>query len=181
MMYSDLLNLDFRTVKPAQGQGMLGMQTLPMQTAGKLNLGFGSPSSLLGANPLGLSPAANTSGLMGFLNNNAKGKSEGLMNFLNTNDQGKSGGLMGFLNSNAKGISTGTGLLTGLLGGYLGMKQLGLAKQQFQFEKDAFNRQYAAQRTTLNAEMRDRQQARVTARPWAAQAVEDYMKQNEVK
>lgn len=151
-MSGDLLNLDFRAVKPAQGQGMLGIQALPMQTTGKLNLDFGSPSSLLGTNPLGLSPTPT-----------------------------KTSGLMGFLNTNAKGLTAGTNLLTGLLGGYLGMKQLGLAKKQYEFEKDAFNRQYAAQRTTLNAEMRDRQQARVTARPWAAQAVEDYMKQNEVK
>jgi hypothetical protein len=163
MMYSDLLNLDFRTVKPAQGQSMLGIQALPMQTTGKLNLGFGSPSSLLGDNPLGLSPTPT-------------------LDFFNVKpDVDKSGGLMGFLNNNAKGISAGTGLLTGLLGGYLGMKQLGLAKKQYEFEKDAFNKQYAAQRTILNADMRDRQQARVTARPWAAQAVKDYMKQNEVK
>lgn len=160
---SDLLNLDFRTVKPAQGQRMLGIQALPMQTTGQLNLGFGSPSSLLGTNPLGLSPTPT-------------------LDFLQVNPaSGKSGGLMNFLNTNATGISAGTGLLTGLLGGYLGTKQLSLAKKQYEFEKDAFNRQYAAQRTTLNAEMRDRQQARVTARPWAAQAVEDYMKQNEVK
>lgn len=163
MMSSDLLNLDFRTVKPVQGQRMLGMQTLPMQTTGQLNLGSGSPSSLLGDNPLGLSPTPT-------------------LDFFNVNPAvAKSGGLMGFLNKNAQGISAGTDLLTGLLGGYLGVKQLGLAKKQYEFEKDAFNRQYAAQRTTLNAEMRDRQQARVTARPWAAQAVEDYMKQNEVK
>lgn len=163
MMYSDLLNLDFRTAKPVQGQGMLGMQTLPLQTAGQLNLGFGSPSSLLGDNPLGLSPTPT-------------------LDFFNENPAvDKSGGLMGFLNKNAQGISAGTGLLTGLLGGYLGMKKLGLAKKQYEFEKDAFNKQYAAQRTILNADMRDRQQARVTARPWAAQSVEDYMKQNEVK
>lgn len=174
MMSDDLLNLDFRTVKPAQGQRMLGIQALPMQTTGRLNLGFGSPSSLLGDNPLGLLPAPT----LDFPQvNPASGKSGGLMNFLNTHAKG----MMNFLNTNAKGISAGTGLLTGLLGGYLGTKQLSLANKQYEFEKDAFNRQYAAQRTTLNAEMRDRQQARVTARPWAAQAVEDYMKQNEVK
>lgn len=162
-MSSDLLNLDFRTVKPVQGQSMLGIQALPMQTTGQLNLGFGSPSSLLGDNPLGLSPTPT-------------------LDFFNVKPPvDKSGGLMGFLNNNAQGISAGTGLLTGLLGGYLGMKQLGLAKKQYEFEKDAFNKQYAAQRTILNADMRDRQQARVTARPWAAQSVEDYMKQNEVK
>ena len=162
-MSSDLLNLDFRTVKPVQGQSMLGIQALPMQTTGRLNLSFDSPNRPLGDNPLGLSPTPT-------------------LDFFNVNpDVDKSGGLMGFLNNNAKGITAGTNLLTGLLGGYLGMKQLGLAKKQYEFEKDAFNKQYAAQRTILNADMRDRQQARVTARPWAAQSVEDYMKQNEVK
>ena len=163
-MSSDLSNsdFDFGAVNPAKGQRILGMQSVLTKPSRYLNLGFGDSSSLLGDNPLGLLPTPT-------------------LDFSQVNPAAKSGGLMGFLNNNAQGISAGTGLLTGLLGGYLGMKQLGLAKQQFAFEKDAFNRQYAAQRTTLNAEMRDRQQARVTARPWAAQAVEDYMKQNEVK
>lgn len=162
-MSSDLLNLDFQTVKPVQGQRILGMQSVLTKPSRYLNLSFDSPSSLLGTNPLGLSPTPT-------------------LDFSNVNSAvDKSGGLMGFLNNNAQGISAGTGLLTGLLGGYLGMKQLGLAKKQYEFEKDAFNKQYAAQRTILNADMRDRQQARVTARPWAAQSVEDYMKQNEVK
>lgn len=162
MSDENLLNLDFRAVNPAQGQRILGMQSSLTKPSRYLNLGFGSPSSLLGDNPLGLLPAPT-------------------LDFLQANTADKSGGLMNFLNTNAQGIWAGTELLTGLLGGYLGIKQLGLAKKQYEFEKDAFNRQYAAQRTTLNAEMRDRQQARVTARPWAAQSVEDYMRQNEVK
>lgn len=163
MSYENLLNLDFGAVNPAQGQRILGMQSLLTKPSRQLNLGFGSPSSLLGDNPLGLLPAPT-------------------LDFPQVNPaSGKSGGLMNFLNNNAKGLTAGTRVLTGLLGGYLGIKQLGLAKKQYEFEKDAFNRQYAAQRTTLNAEMRDRQQARVTARPWAAQSVEDYMRQNEVK
>ena len=173
MSYENLLNLDFRAVNPAQGQRILGMQSSLTKPSRYLNLGFGSPSSLLGDNPLGLLPTPT----LDF----SEVTPASTLDFSEVNPAAKSGGLMSFLNNNAKGITAGTGLLTGLLGGYLGTKQLSLAKKQYEFEKDAFNRQYAAQRTTLNAEMRDRQQARVTARPWAAQAVEDYMKQNEVK
>lgn len=43
---------------------------------------------------------------------------------------------------------------------YLGLKQLGLMKDNLAFQKDAFSKQFEAQRTTTNTELRDRQNAR---------------------
>lgn len=70
------------------------------------------------------------------------------------------------------------GLLQGLGNAYMGMKQYGLAKDQLQFSKDAFNKNYAAQAKMTNASLMDRQRARVASNPGAYQSVGDYMAQN---
>ena len=72
----------------------------------------------------------------------------------------------------------GMGIAQGLLSGLLGMKQYGLAKDQLAFSKEAFNKNYAAQKTMTNSNMADRQAARVASNPTAYQSVGDYMKQN---
>lgn len=46
-------------------------------------------------------------------------------------------------------------------GAWMGMKQYGMAKDQLKFQKDAFNKNYAAQKQTLNSQLEDRQRARV--------------------
>ena len=73
------------------------------------------------------------------------------------------------------------GLLQGLGSAYMGMQQYGLAKDQLQFSKDSFNKNYAAQKSMTNATMEDRQRARVASNPGAYQSVGDYMAQNGIK
>lgn len=51
-----------------------------------------------------------------------------------------------------------------------------LAKEQFNFTKDSFNRNYEAQAKTTNAALADRQATRVARDPSAYASVEDYMK-----
>lgn len=70
---------------------------------------------------------------------------------------------------------------TGLLQGYIGMKQLGLAEEQFDESKDQFNLNYDAQRSSTNAQLRDRQKARVAANSGAYQSVDEYMNENRIK
>jgi hypothetical protein len=68
------------------------------------------------------------------------------------------------------------------LGGlYLGMQQYNLAKESLANSKAQFERNYAAQRTTTNAALEDRQRARVASNAGAYQSVGDYMAQNGVK
>ena len=86
----------------------------------------------------------------------------------------------------ASGIShngvAGTALdaASALMNGYLGMQNYGLAKDQFNFQKDAFNKNWAAQSKLTNASLSDRQAARVASNPTAYQSVSDYMKANGV-
>ena len=63
----------------------------------------------------------------------------------------------------------------GLLDGYLGMKQFGLAKDQFKFQKNAFNKNFEAQQKTTNSQLEDRQNARNAVNPGAHQSTAEYM------
>ena len=71
--------------------------------------------------------------------------------------------------------------LTSIANGYLGMKQLGLAQDQFNFQKDAFNKNWAAKKATTNSALEDRQRARVASNSGAYQSVGDYMNQYGIK
>lgn len=72
------------------------------------------------------------------------------------------------------------GGLQGLGSLYMGMKQYGLAKDQLGFQKDAFSKNYEAQKMATNTQLEDRQRARVASNSGAYQSVGDYMKQNGV-
>ncbi len=66
--------------------------------------------------------------------------------------------------------------------GFLGMQQYGLAKDTLQQQKDQFNANYNNQKTLTNAQLTDRQTARVAAgAPGAYQSVGSYMAQNGIK
>lgn len=78
-------------------------------------------------------------------------------------------------------LGTGSGILQGLGSAYMGMKQYGLAKDQLQFSKDAFNKNYAAQAKMTNSMLEDRQRARMASNPGAYQSVGDYMAKNGIK
>ena len=71
--------------------------------------------------------------------------------------------------------------LTSISNGYLAMKQLGLAQDQFNFQKDAFNKNWAAKKATTNSALEDRQRARVASNSGAYQSVGDYMNQYGIK
>ena len=64
---------------------------------------------------------------------------------------------------------------------YMGMQQYNLAKDTLANNKAQFERNFAAQKTTTNASLEDRQRARVASNPGAYQSVGDYMNQNGVR
>lgn len=70
---------------------------------------------------------------------------------------------------------------SGLFNAYMGMKQYGLFKDQLNFQKNSFERNFAAQRDSVNTQLEDRQKARVAANPGAYQSVGDYMAANRMK
>lgn len=77
--------------------------------------------------------------------------------------------------------TTALGAAQGLGNLYMGMQQYGLAKKALQQSKDQFEKNYAAQRTTTNASLEDRQRARVASNPGAYQSVGDYMNQHGIR
>ena len=62
-------------------------------------------------------------------------------------------------------LGAGMGILQGLGNAYMGMQQYGLARDQLQFSKDAFNKNYGAQKITTNNQIRSRNFARNAANP----------------
>ena len=70
------------------------------------------------------------------------------------------------------------GAAAGLGNLWMGMQNYGLAKDQLDFQKDAYTKNYAAQAKTTNASLEDRQRARVAANPAAYVSVSDYMAKN---
>lgn len=73
------------------------------------------------------------------------------------------------------------GGLSALSNSYMGMKQYGLAKEQFAESKRQYNQNYAAQRTLTNSQLEDRQRARVASNAGAYESVGSYMNRNGVK
>lgn len=69
---------------------------------------------------------------------------------------------------------------TGLMQGFMGLKQYGLAKDQFKEGKSQFAANYENQRRLTNAELRDRQARRVAENPNAT-PVDQYMQKNSIK
>lgn len=57
------------------------------------------------------------------------------------------------------------GALQGLGSAYMGMKQYGLAKDQLAFSKDAFNKNYALQKSTMQGRIDGKARARYAADP----------------
>ena len=72
------------------------------------------------------------------------------------------------------------GAAQGIFNGWLGMQQLGHARNQLNEGKQQFALNYDAQRTTTNAQLEDRQRARVASGS-GYQSVGDYMAQNGIK
>jgi len=64
---------------------------------------------------------------------------------------------------------------TGLLNAYTGMQQLGLYKDQLNFQKDAFYKNWDANKSTVNSQLEDRQRARVASNSGAYESVSSYL------
>lgn len=72
------------------------------------------------------------------------------------------------------------GALQGIGGAYMGMKQYGLAKDALQQSQSQFNKNYNAQRQSMNTQLEDRQAARVAASGGTAESVDSYMARNRI-
>lgn len=72
------------------------------------------------------------------------------------------------------------GALNGIGGAYMGMKQYGLAKDALAQSQAQFNKNYNAQRQSMNTQLEDRQRARVAATDGRAESVESYMNRNRI-
>ena len=88
-------------------------------------------------------------------------------------------GLLGGESGQALGNAFGIG--SQLFGAWGGMKQLDLAKKQFNLQKDLMTKNYNAQRGLTNTRLKDRQNARNAADKDFYQDTGSYMKENEVK
>ena len=77
-------------------------------------------------------------------------------------------------------LDYGISAVSGLGNLWMGMKNYGLAKDQLAFQKDAYAKNYAAQKQITNASLEDRQRARVAANPAAYASVSDYMAKNRI-
>ena len=94
------------------------------------------------------------------------------------------GGLFdGFLGKNGQQGwgNLALGALNGIGGAYMGMKQYGLAKDALAQSQNQFNKNYNAQRQTMNTQLEDRQRARVAATDGRAESVDSYMERNRIK
>lgn len=73
------------------------------------------------------------------------------------------------------------GALQGIGGAYMGMKQYGLAKDALAQSQAQFDKNYNAQRQSINTQLEDRQRARVAATDGRAESVDSYMERNRIK
>ncbi|HVH91550.1 MAG TPA: hypothetical protein VM783_09205 [Candidatus Acidoferrum sp.] len=73
------------------------------------------------------------------------------------------------------------GAASGLANSYFGMQQLKLARDTLNANKEQFRLNFDASKNTTNAQLQDRQRARVASNPGAYQSVGDYMNQYGIK
>ena len=88
-------------------------------------------------------------------------------------------GLPGTLTNSLSGLQIGQlglGAANGLLNGYLGFQNLGLAKNQARQAQQNWDKQWSANVKNTNAALSDRQTARVASNPNAYESVDSYMK-----
>lgn len=74
----------------------------------------------------------------------------------------------------------GLGAVNSLLGGYLGMKQYGVAKKQLAFQQDAFNKNYEAQRSSYNRDIESRARDIASRERLGDDYVNDYVKKHSI-
>jgi len=178
MIQPQRMNLNF-------GGGVASPYT---NTTRALNLDFGNPGSamsFMGNMNGGASPSFGGLDQTGLVGVNAPGMTpvqmggmeQSLANFEGANAGGEG---MDFLGAGGWGNLALGGLQAGM-GAFMGLKQLDLAKDQLRFQKEAFNKNYGAQRQTTNTNLEDRQRRRHYENPEFYQDTSTYMQKNGVK
>ena len=79
-------------------------------------------------------------------------------------------------------LKTGVDVVGGIGNLYLGMKQYGLAKDQFAENKRQYNQNFEVQKNLTNSQLEDRQRGRLAAQPNAGNpSLSEYMSKYGVK
>ena len=78
-------------------------------------------------------------------------------------------------------INTGVGLFNSALGAISAYKALKLGKENLNFQKESFAKNFEASKNTTNAQLENAQRVRVSADPTNAMSVADYMAKYGVK
>lgn len=78
-------------------------------------------------------------------------------------------------------ISAGVGVFNAALGAISAYKALKLGKENLNFQKESFAKNFEASKNTTNAQLENAQRVRVSADPTSAMSVADYMAKYGVK
>lgn len=135
--------------------------------------GTGTASKALG-NVLGINSTLKTMQKVGAAADAAKGFTPTFMQKLTGYYDPKTG-------MTVQGVGQlGLGAVDALLGGYLGMKQYGMAKKQLAFQQDAFNKNYEAQRSSYNRDIESRARDMASRDRLGDDFVNDYVKKHSI-
>lgn len=156
------------------GNGLSGMSYgsgAPQSLVSSIGVGAGGP--VVGAEPAAGQGLANLfTSLFGGGNN---GSSNGL--FSSTS---MFGGVAPNGTASGGWVSPLASIAQTAFGAIQGNKQMQLAEDRFDESRRQFDANYAAQRTTTNSQLEDRQRARVASNPGAYESVSSYMSRNQV-
>mgnify|MGYP003498412589 CR=1 FL=1 len=78
-------------------------------------------------------------------------------------------------------ITGGVGIANALANAYFGWKNLGLAKDQFNFQKESWNKNFANQVTTTNNQLEEQARRRYISSPTTNITPEEYMAKHRVQ
>lgn len=78
-------------------------------------------------------------------------------------------------------IAGGVGIANSLANAYFGWKNMGLAKDQFNFQKDSWNKNFANQVITTNNQLEEQARKRYSNSPTSNMTPEEYMAKHGVK
>lgn len=78
-------------------------------------------------------------------------------------------------------IAGGVGIANSLANAYFGWKNLGLAKDQFNFQKDSWNKNFANQVITTNNQLEEQARKRYSNSPTSNMTPEEYMAKHRVQ
>lgn len=144
---------------------------------GSLGVGWGVTPSSLGD----FTPEASMPSSVGALGSLGSGDVRPMTAWEQMQNWGDNSGIFGKTLADGSKVqgwgSLGLGAANGIMNGWLGMQQYGLAKEALNQQKKAFDLNYNAQVKTTNARLNDQQAARYASNPNAYQSPSDYMKQ----